>query len=156
MQTLKKGEQAPDFSLSDQNGDLVTLSQFSKHKKVLIYFYPKAMTPGCTVQARSLRDHKARFDALNTVVLGISPDPVSRLQKFAQRDTLNFILLSDENHHVADKYGVWGLKTFMGKEYEGIHRVSFLIDEHGVIEQVFDKFKTKDHHDVIIQFLEHK
>ena len=153
MQTLKEGDFPSDFSLSDQNGNLVTLSQFIGHKKVLLYFYPKAMTPGCTVQACSLRDHKAQLEALNTVVLGISPDSTLRLQKFAQRDMLNFTLLSDENHQVAENFGVWGLKKFMGKEYEGIHRVSFLIDEKGCIEQVFDKFKTKDHHDVIIQFL---
>lgn len=153
MQTLTAGTPAPDFSLQDQNGETVTLSQFKGKKRVLVYFYPKAMTPGCTTQACSLRDSKAELDELDTVVLGISPDAVKRLTKFVERDALNFTLLSDEDHAVADAFGVWGLKKFMGREYDGIHRISFLVGKDGVIEHVFNKFKTKDHHDVVINYL---
>ncbi|MBC3767475.1 thioredoxin-dependent thiol peroxidase [Neptunicella marina] len=152
MNYLAEGSTAPEFSIPDQNGEPCSLSQF-KGKKVLVYFYPKAMTPGCTVQAQGLRDTKAELDAANVVVLGISPDPVKRLPKFIERDNLNFTLLSDEDHAVADKFGVWGPKKFMGREFDGIHRISFLIDENGVVEKVFDKFKTKDHHEVVLEYL---
>lgn len=152
MSPVSAGTPAPEFTLQDQNNQAVSLADF-KGKKVLVYFYPKAMTPGCTVQAQSLRDSKAQLDDKNLVVLGISPDAVKRLTKFTERDELNFTLLSDEDHAVADAYGVWGLKKFMGKEYDGIHRISFLVDENGVIEHVFDKFKTKDHHQVVLDFL---
>ena len=152
MSPVSAGSPAPEFSLHDQDDNSISLSDF-KGKKVLIYFYPKAMTPGCTVQAQALRDSKAQLEEKNVAVLGISPDAVKRLTKFTERDNLNFTLLSDEDHAVADAYGVWGLKKFMGKEYDGIHRISFLVDEKGVIEQVFDKFKTKDHHQVVLDFL---
>ncbi len=152
MNRLKQGDSAPVFTLLDQNGDSVTLSQFSG-KKVLVYFYPKAMTPGCTVQAQCLRDSKSELDSAGVVVLGISPDPVKRLPKFIEKEQLNFTLLSDEDHQVADQFGVWGPKKFMGKEFDGIHRISFLIDENGKVEHVFDKFKTKDHHQVILDYL---
>ncbi|KKC99024.1 thioredoxin-dependent thiol peroxidase [Photobacterium halotolerans] len=152
MQTLTAGSPAPDFTLPDQNGAPVSLNDF-KGKKVLAYFYPKAMTPGCTVQACGLRDSKSELDALNVVVLGISIDPVKRLPKFIERDNLNFTLLSDEDHAVAELFGVWGEKKFMGKIYDGLHRVSFLINEDGVIEHVFNKFKTKDHHEVVLAYL---
>ncbi|OOF28427.1 thioredoxin-dependent thiol peroxidase [Salinivibrio sp. IB872] len=154
MQTLTAGATAPDFSLQDQNGDTITLSQFKGDKRVLVYFYPKAMTPGCTTQACSLRDTKAELDALDTVVLGISPDPVKKLARFVERDSLNFTLLSDEDHAVADAFGVWGPKKFMGKEYDGIHRLSFLIGKDGNVEHVFNKFKTKDHHQVVLDYLQ--
>ncbi|KYN25097.1 bacterioferritin comigratory protein [Vibrio cidicii] len=152
MNTLTAGMPAPAFSLLDQNGNTVSLADF-KGKKVLFYFYPKAMTPGCTVQAQGLRDVKAELDAHNVVVLGVSTDPVKRLGKFIERDNLNFTLLSDEDHQVAEQFGVWGLKKFMGKTYDGLHRISFLINEQGIIEQVFDKFKTKDHHEVVLNYL---
>ena len=152
MSPVSAGTPAPDFSLQDQDGNTVSLSDF-KGKKVLVYFYPKAMTPGCTVQAQSLRDSKTQLNDKNVVVVGISPDAVKRLTKFTERDDLNFTLLSDEDHEIADAYGVWGLKKFMGKEYDGIHRISFLVDENGVVEHVFDKFKTKDHHQVVLDFL---
>ncbi|MCG3730893.1 thioredoxin-dependent thiol peroxidase [Vibrio cincinnatiensis] len=152
MNTLKAGSPAPTFSLQDQDGKTVSLADFSD-KKVLLYFYPKAMTPGCTVQAQGLRDSKAELDNYNIVVLGVSIDPVARLGKFIARDNLNFTLLSDEDHHVAEQFGVWGEKKFMGKTYDGLHRISFLINEQGIIEQVFDKFKTKDHHQVVLDYL---
>ena len=152
MNTLQAGDKAPQFTLADQHGNAVSLQDFAG-KKVLAYFYPKAMTPGCTTQAQNLRDEKAQLDAHNVVVLGISPDPVKRLPKFIEKHDLNFTLLSDEDHKVAEDFGVWGLKKFMGKEYDGIHRISFLIDEHGQIEHVFNKFKTKEHHQVVLDYL---
>ncbi|AIF99096.1 MAG TPA: thioredoxin-dependent thiol peroxidase [Alteromonas australica] len=152
MKTLQAGDKAPQFSLQNQNDETVSLSDFAG-KKVLVYFYPKAMTPGCTVQAQGLRDSKEELVAKNVEILGISPDPVKRLPKFADKESLNFTLLSDEDHAVADAFGVWGLKKFMGKEYDGIHRISFMIDENGTIEQVFNKFKTKEHHTVILDYL---
>ncbi len=152
MKTLQAGDKAPQFSLQNQNDETVSLSDFAG-KKVLVYFYPKAMTPGCTVQAQGLRDSKDELVAKNVEILGISPDPVKRLPKFADKEGLNFTLLSDEDHAVADAFGVWGLKKFMGKEYDGIHRISFMIDENGTIEQVFNKFKTKEHHTVILDYL---
>ncbi|KGJ88717.1 thioredoxin-dependent thiol peroxidase [Thalassotalea sp. ND16A] len=150
MNTLQAGDNAPRFSLPDQNNEMVSLADFINKKRVLVYFYPKAMTPGCTVQAQGLRDSKAQLEQLNTVVFGISPDEVKRLDKFCLRDELNFSLLSDVDHNVADQFGVWGLKKFMGREYDGIHRLSFLIGLDGKVEKVFNKFKTKNHHDVVL------
>lgn len=152
---LTAGSPAPDTSLLDQNGETISLSDL-KGKKVLFYFYPKAMTPGCTVQAQGLRDVKAELDAHNVVVLGVSIDAVKRLGKFIERDQLNFTLLSDEDHSAADAFGVWGEKKFMGKVYDGLHRISFLINEDGVIEHVFTKFKTKTHHEVVLDYLNEK
>lgn len=153
MKTLKAGDKAPAFKLKDQDGNAVQLKDF-QGKKVLVYFYPKAMTPGCTVQACGLRDTHAEMEDRNTVVLGISPDPVDKLKKFEAKHDLNFTLLSDEDHKLAEKFGVWGPKKFMGKTFDGIHRISFLIDEKGKVEHVFDKFKTKDHHDVVLAYLD--
>ncbi len=152
MNTLKAGDQAPLFSLQNQHDETVSLADL-KGKKVLVYFYPKAMTPGCTTQACGLRDSKSELDELGVVVFGVSPDPVKRLAKFIIRDELNFDLLSDEDHAIADAFGIWGLKKFMGREYDGIHRISFLIDEEGTITQVFNKFKTKEHHQVVLDAL---
>jgi peroxiredoxin Q/BCP len=151
MNRLVAGDKAPNFTLTNDKNESVTLNDLSG-KKVLVYFYPKAMTPGCTVQAQGLRDYKAQLDEKNVVVLGISPDPVARLPKFKEKHDLNFDLLSDEDHQVADQFGVWGLKKFMGKEYDGIHRITFLINEQGDVEHVFDKFKTKDHHQVVLDY----
>ncbi|AUI86708.1 thioredoxin-dependent thiol peroxidase [Vibrio azureus] len=155
MNTLTAGTPAPAFSLLDQDGNTVSLADL-QGKKVLFYFYPKAMTPGCTTQAQGLRDIKSDLDAHNVVVLGVSIDPVKRLGKFIERDQLNFTLLSDEDHAVAEQFGVWGEKKFMGKVYDGLHRISFLINEEGVIEHVFNKFKTKDHHQVVLDYLNGK
>ncbi len=152
MNTLQAGDKAPEFTLLDQNEKEISLNQFSG-KKVLVYFYPKAMTPGCNVQAQGLRDSKEALKALNVEVLGLSPDAPKRLVKFTEKFDLNFTLLSDEDHAVADAFGVWGLKKFMGKEYDGIHRMSFLVDENGMVEHVFNKFKTKNHHEVVLDHL---
>lgn len=153
MKRLLAGEPAPLFSLQDDQDNTISLSDLSG-KKVLLYFYPKALTPGCTTQACALRDAKAELEALNTVVYGISPDPVKKLARFVEKKELNFPLLADEDHAIADAFGVWGEKKFMGKTYDGIHRISFLINEKGVIEKVFDKFKTKDHHQVVLDYLQ--
>jgi peroxiredoxin Q/BCP len=153
MNTLTVGDKAPLFTLLDENEKEVSLASYIGKKQVLVYFYPKAMTPGCTVQAQGLRDSKADLEALNTVVFGISPDEPKRLAKFCVRDELNFTLLSDPEHKVADDFGVWGLKKFMGKEYDGIHRLSFLVGLDGNISHVFNKFKTKNHHEVVLEVL---
>ncbi|MFT6778475.1 MAG: peroxiredoxin Q/BCP [Paraglaciecola sp.] len=153
MQMLKAGDMAPPFSLPNQDNQTVSLSNFAG-KKVLVYFYPKAMTPGCTIQAQGLRDNQVSLANLNVEVLGVSPDAVKRLPKFIEKENLNFTLLSDEDHALADSFGVWGLKKFMGKEYDGIHRITFLINENGSIEHVFDKFKTKNHHEVVLAYLQ--
>ncbi|MCF4009778.1 thioredoxin-dependent thiol peroxidase [Rheinheimera sp. UJ63] len=153
MQTLTAGQIAPDFTLPDQQQQPVNLSALLKQQRVLVYFYPKAMTPGCTVQACALRDSMAELEQLGVKVVGISTDAPARLAKFAERDQLNFTLLGDEDHQVAEAFGVWGLKKFMGKEYDGLHRLSFLINQDGSIAKVFDKFKTKDHHEVVLSYL---
>lgn len=153
MKTLTEGQQAPDFTLLDQHQQKVTLSDHLASHRVLLYFYPKAMTPGCTVQACGLRDIYAELQAKNVRAMGISTDSTDRLAKFAKRDDLNFTLLADEDHQVAEAFGVWGLKKFMGKEYDGIHRLSFLINQDGSIAKVFDNFKTKDHHQVVLDYL---
>ncbi len=152
MNTLTAGSPAPAFSLLDQDGNTVTLDDF-KGQKVLLYFYPRASTPGCTVQAQGLRDTKAELDAHNVVVFGISPDSPKKLTNFINKQELNFRLLADEEHEVCEKYGVWQLKKFMGRENMGVVRTSFLIDESGNLEHVFNKFKTKDHHEVVLNYL---
>ncbi|EWH11065.1 thioredoxin-dependent thiol peroxidase [Catenovulum agarivorans DS-2] len=154
MQYLAQGSQAPDFTLLNQDEKSVNLAETLKDHQVLVYFYPKALTPGCTTQACSLRDTKAELlEKHNTVVFGLSPDEPKKLRRFQEKHDLNFDLLSDIDHKVADDFGVWGLKKFMGKEYDGIHRISFLVNQQGVVEKVFDKFKTKDHHQVVLDFL---
>ena len=152
MRTLKVGENAPHFTLLNQNNEAVSLTQF-QGKKVLVYFYPKALTPGCTTQACGLRDSKAELENLGVVILGISPDSPKKLAQFIEKKELNFTLLSDEDHLVAEQFGVWGEKKFMGRTFDGIHRISFLIDEQGKIAQVFDKFKTTEHHQVVLDYL---
>ena len=147
------GKAAPAFTTVNQNGDKVALKDY-KGKKVVLYFYPKAMTPGCTTQACGLRDTQAELAERNAVVLGISPDAPNRLVKFIEKHDLNFDLLSDEDHSIADKYGVWALKQFMGKEYEGIHRVTFIIDEQGKLAHIIEKVKTKTHHDDVLAILD--
>ncbi|OOF85812.1 thioredoxin-dependent thiol peroxidase [Rodentibacter ratti] len=153
MKTLQVGDTAPQFTLINQEGMPVSLAEFNG-KKVLVYFYPKALTPGCTTQACGLRDVKNELEKLGVVILGISPDNPKKLAQFAEKKGLNFTLLSDENHQVAEQFGVWGEKKFMGRTYDGIHRISFLIDEQGKIQQVFDKFKTSEHHQVVLDYLQ--
>ena len=125
MATLNIGDFAPHFTLLNQDSQPVSLQDFAG-KKVLVYFYPKALTPGCTTQACGLRDSKAELDKLGVVILGISPDAPKKLAQFIEKKALNFTLLSDEDHQVAEQFGVWGEKKFMGRVFDGIHRISFL------------------------------
>jgi peroxiredoxin Q/BCP len=150
---LEIGKPAPHFTLLDQNSSSLSLSDY-KGKKVLVYFYPRASTPGCTVQACALRDSKSELNELNVVVLGISPDTPKKLTNFTNKQDLNFTLLADEDHVVCEAYGVWQLKKFMGRENMGVVRTSFLIDESGNLEHIFNKFKTKDHHEVVLAYLQ--
>lgn len=149
----KVGNLAPIFTLKNQNEDPIALKDFRGKKNVVVYFYPKASTPGCTTQACGLRDSSSAFAALDTVVLGISPDPVPRLIKFADKYTLAFNLLSDETRDIAEKYGVWGLKKFMGREFMGILRTSFVIDKDGRLRHIMDKVKTKSHDQDILDYI---
>ena len=150
MGFAKVGTQAPAFTLLDQRGNRISLADYAGKKNVVIYFYPKAMTPGCTVQACGIRDTYAKFEALDTVVLGVSPDSVDRLVKFEDKQELNFKLLSDEDHSVTDSFGAWGLKKFMGREYMGVMRSTFVIDKRGDIVMVMEKVKTKSHHEDVL------
>jgi len=149
----KIGNLAPAFTLKDQNGESVTLKDFRGKKNVVIYFYPKAMTPGCTVQACGIRDYKAEFKKIKTEVLAISPDSFEKLKKFESKKELNFTLLSDEDHKIADKYGSWGPKQFMGKNYDGILRQTFIIDIEGRLVHIMNKVKTKSHHDDVLSYI---
>ena len=153
MTALKLGNMAPVFTLLNQAEEKVSLKDFRGKSAVVLYFYPKAMTPGCTLQACGLRDSKKQLAKLGAVALGISPDPVKRLAKFEEKENLNFVLLADEDHSVADKYGVWDLKKFMGREYMGIVRTTFIIDKTGRLVHIMDKFKTKTHHDDVLELL---
>lgn len=149
--TLKPGDTAPDFTLQDQDGREVSLSDFRGHR-VVVYFYPKAMTPGCTVQACEIRNSDEILKENNIVVLGISADPVKKLKQFEEKQKLNFPLLSDESKKTIEAYGSWGLKKFMGREFMGILRQSFLIDEKGKVVHVMHKVDTKTHHQDILDF----
>jgi len=150
----KIGNLAPAFTLPDQDGNKVSLKQFRDARNVVLYFYPKAMTPGCTVQACGLRDSSEALAKKDTVVLGVSPDPVTRLGKFIDKEQLNFTLLSDEDHATAEQYGAWGLKKFMGREFMGILRTTFIIGKDGRLKHVMDKVKTKSHHDDVLALID--
>ena len=143
MATLKPQDQAPDFALLDQHGKQVKLSAY-RGQTVLVYFYPKADTPGCTRQACSIRDHRQDLRALGIAVLGISPDLPEKQQKFDEKYGLAFPLLSDSDHTVAEAYGVWQTKTMYGKQMKGIVRSSFLIDTHGKITHTWYKVKPEE------------
>lgn len=147
------GKMAPAFTLTNHLGEPVSLSSFKGKKRVAIYFYPKANTPGCTVQACGIKDTLAEFNALDTVVLAISPDSPAKLQKFIDKYALNFTLLSDEDHKVAEQYGVWALKKFMGREFMGILRTTFVIDKQGKLQHVMDKVNTKTHDQDLLKIL---
>lgn len=152
MNLPETGTPAPDFQTVNQNAAPVCLSDFLG-KTLVLYFYPKALTPGCTTQACGLKDAKAQLADLNAVAVGISPDAPARLQKFIDKYELNFDLLSDEDHQIAEAFGVWGLKKFMGKEYMGVNRVTFIIDPQGNIQHVMPKVKTKSHHEDVLALL---
>ncbi|MFP3029352.1 MAG: thioredoxin-dependent thiol peroxidase [Arsenophonus sp.] len=152
MSSLKAGNKAPQFRLPDQYGEIIDLSNYFG-QRILIYFYPKAMTTGCTIQACGLRDEMKKLKQINIKVFGISTDKTEKLFSFTEKEMLNFTLLSDHKHEVAEKFGVWGKKQFMGKTFDGIHRLSFLINTKGEIEHVFEKFKTTDHHKIVLNYL---
>ena len=155
MSNLPKiGNMAPAFTLVDQDGKKIALKDFKGKKNVVLYFYPKAMTPGCTVQACGIRDYKKEFAKANTVVFGVSPDAPNKLQRFIEKQDLNFTLLSDPDHKTADKYGSWGPKKFMGKEYDGILRQTFIIGKDGQLKGIMDKVKTKSHHEDVLGFIQ--
>lgn len=154
MSLPKINEKAPTFDLKNQNDELVSLEDYAGKKNVVLYFYPRALTPGCTTQACGIRDTQKELASRDTVVFGISPDPVSKLQKFIEKHDLNFDLLSDEDHKIAEKYGVWGMKKFMGKEFMGILRTTFIIDKNSRLVAIMDKFKTGDHHDELLKNLD--
>jgi thioredoxin-dependent peroxiredoxin len=153
MSFPKIGNLAPTFVLKNQRGESVGLKDFKGKKNVVVYFYPKASTPGCTTQACGIRDTQPEFDALDTVVLGISPDAPAKLQKFIDKYSLNFDLLADEDHAIAEKYGVWGLKKFMGREFMGILRTSFVINKEGRLISLMSKVNTKTHDQEILEIL---
>lgn len=149
MTTLEAGDKAPDFSVEDQDGNTVKLSDF-KGKKLVLFFYPKASTPGCTAEACNLRDNWERFQEKGYAILGVSADTQKKQSNFKNKYEFPFPLLADEDKEVIQAYGVWGPKKFMGKEYDGIHRTTFIIDEGGKIEEVIKKVKTKEHTDQIL------
>lgn len=150
--TIEKGQLAPDFELPASDGKLVKLSDY-RGKHVVLYFYPKDMTPGCTTEACDFRDQHKNFEELDAVVLGVSPDPVSRHEKFIEKYCLPFTLLADEEHEVAEQYGVWKLKKNFGKEYMGIERSTFIIDKDGKVARVWDKVKVSGHVEEALQFI---
>lgn len=150
---LKIGDKAPAFEAPDQNGETRRLSDYAG-KKLILYFYPKDNTPGCTAEACSLRDGRAVLQERGFEVVGVSPDTVQSHQRFIEKKELNFTLLSDPEHRVAEAYGVWGEKKFMGRVSMGILRTTFVIGTDGVIEKVFEKVRTADHFQQILEAYE--
>lgn len=142
--TIEVGKQAPDFTLENQTGEKISLGDY-KGKNVVLYFYPKDMTPGCTTQACDFRDNYRAFEDYNTVILGISPDPIERHQKFIDKHDLPFNLLADVDKAVAEQYEVWKLKKMFGKEYYGIERSTFIIDAEGIMRKEYRKVRVKEH-----------
>ncbi len=150
---IEVGKKAPDFALQNQDGETVRLSDYAG-KRVVLYFYPKDMTPGCTNQACDFRDNYEQFKDLNTVILGVSPDPIERHQKFIDKHELPFPLLADTEQEVAKLYDVWKLKKMFGKEFYGIERSTFIIDEEGIVRKIWRKVRVKGHIDETIQFIQ--
>jgi peroxiredoxin Q/BCP len=149
---IEPGKKAPDFELPDQDGRAVKLSDF-KGQPVVVYFYPKADTPGCTTQACGVRDHQADYAKAGAVVLGISPDSVAKVKKFHDKQGLNFPLLADEGHAVADEYGVWAEKSMYGKTYFGNERTTFVIGPDGKVAKVLRKVKPAQHDELVLEAL---
>ena len=147
---LKIGDKVPDFKGVDQNDNEVSYQDFAE-KKLIVFFYPKASTPGCTAEACDLRDNENALKAQGYYLVGVSADSVKRQKNFADKNNLPFPLLADENHEILNAFGVWGPKKFMGREFDGIHRTTFIIDEKGVITDVIEKVKTKEHAKQILE-----
>ena len=151
---IEIGTKAPDFKLLNQDGNAIQLKNFKGKKSVVLYFYPKAMTPGCTVQACGLRDSKSWMESSEVVILGVSPDLPAKLSAFRKKEKLNFELLSDPDHKVAELYGAWGQKKNYGKEYMGIIRSTFIIGKDGKVKHVMAKVNTKTHHEDVMGWIE--
>ncbi len=149
---LEVGDQAPDFSLPNQDGNMVSLSDL-QGQKVIIWFYPKANTPGWTIEGKGFRDEFKKFQEDNIVILGISADPINKQKKFCDKQKFPYDLLSDESHEMLESYGVWGKKKFMGREYMGISRITYIIDENGKIEHVIEKVKTMSHAKDVLEII---
>ena len=149
---LAEGDRAPDFTLPDQDGTEVSLAGL-RGRTVDLYFYPKADTPGCTKQACSVRDRSAEYDEAGARVIGVSPDTVDDVKRFADKYSLEFTLLADADHAVADAYGTWGEKSMYGRKYMGVTRATFVIDPDGVVARVFPKVSPKTHDDVVLEAL---
>ena len=144
MKTLKVGEKVPNFTVNDETGTPISLSDY-KGKKLVVFFYPKANTPGCTAEACDLRDHYKELQDAGYVLLGVSADSERKQANFKNKYDFPFPLLADEDKEVINAFGVWGPKKFMGREYDGIHRKTFIVDENGIVSRVIDKVETKDH-----------
>ena len=151
MTHLKIGDKAPNFSGIDQHENNISLKDFNG-KKLVLFFYPKASTPGCTMEAKNLRDHYQEFLDKGFAVVGVSADSVKRQSNFSTKNELPYSLIADEDKKVINAYGVWGPKKFMGREYDGIHRTTFVIDENGIISNIITKVKTKEHAKQIFEF----
>jgi thioredoxin-dependent peroxiredoxin len=149
---IQPGETAPDFELPDEDGNPVRLSDL-RGGPVVLYFYPKADTPGCTTQACGVRDHLPSYDEAGARVIGISPDPVDAVKKFHDKQALNFTLLADEDHSVCEAYGVWGEKSMYGKKYMGATRATFILDDSGTVVHVIPKVSPKTHDDEVLAAL---
>ena len=149
---IEIGTEAPDFTLPDQDGEPVALSGL-RGRKVVLYFYPKADTPGCTTQACGIRDRGGEYEAAGATVLGVSPDPVKDVKKFHGGQSLNFTLLADEDHAVSEQYGVWGEKSMYGRTYMGVSRSTYILDEEGVVRHVIPKASPKTHDDEVLAAL---
>ena len=141
---LNIGDKAPKFSLPNADGEMVSLSDF-KGKKVVLWFFPKASTPGWTIEGKGFRDESKNFEKKNTVIIGCSADSPNKQRKFCDKQNFSYLMLCDESHKMLEAYGVWGLKKFMGREYMGISRVTYIISEDGMIERVYEKVKTMSH-----------
>lgn len=150
--SVEVGKQAPDFKLKNQDGKVVSLSDY-KGKNIVLYFYPKDMTPGCTTQACDFRDNYEEFKKYNTVVLGVSPDPIENHVKFIDKYELSFPLLADEDHEVAKLYDVWQLKKTFGNEYYGIVRSTFILDEEGVVQKEYRNIRVKNHVEKTLKYV---
>lgn len=150
MKTLQAGDKVPEFTAADQDGNAISTSDF-KGQKWVVFFYPKADTPGCTAEACNLRDHYAELRDAGYALVGVSADAPKKQAKFRDKYNFPFPLIADEDRTVIDAFGVWGPKKFMGREYEGIHRKTFIVGEDGHVERVIDKVKTKDHASQILE-----
>ncbi|MFN2147360.1 MAG: thioredoxin-dependent thiol peroxidase [Anaerolineales bacterium] len=152
MSMPRAGQKAPDFKVFNDQGEMVSLSDY-RGKDIVLYFYPKADTPGCTKEACAFRDDYSAYEKAGVTILGVSPDSVKAQAKFKEKYGLPFSLLADEDHAISNRYGVWGLKKFMGREYEGVFRTTFLIDKEGMIREVFEKVKPAEHSQEILAAL---